>query len=1272
MNSKILKFIERAIKEDISQGVFERSLINQGMDEVSLSQAVEEFKLRKLIKEAKEEGINDQLVKKSLIDHGYSESEINSAMGGFHMPEINKDELIYYSKIFLSIVFIFIIIFAAFNFLPNILSRNGSLVIIEKDPIKYSATIGSYISNLSTGCGNQRATIGGKIVAGGNLSNVNISSNVGNLQINKLDYLGNYNLAINCNREVVLTFKKSGFVPIHKTVDLVNGNNELDIFMKEETSFEDIKTSENSKIEQGGVNISIPADSIVSPDGKDVSEAKISVTRFDATSQEDMGYFPGTLNGINLGGGITSLSSFGFFKIKIEDENSKSLEIKKNYTIQVSFPISDIQEKNAPKLIPIWNFDEKLGTWVQIGDGVKKCYSGKCYYEFNLTRVGSWFGPSLATEPSPLYANGFDIVAPANRVDIAISSGGGPGSPKKITVTLASGEKLETLKEPKTSMVCEKGNIKGYDRVESESSDSDEVAGFTLSTTDTKSYIGKGVLQVVKDENGKVVREIETECTCEEKATYYNRYLHDCDGYNNGVYYDYCNSQTVRLSCKGAEVEDCNKMPPEFDQLKEAFNSLNDKELSDFLKNKFGLSYDDRMFNYLRKLSPEEFAFGSLVTYNAKSQAGSGHWTSISSRWPWISATPRTLLAGGGTSGKCNLFAYDMYKSSGVSLPLAVRENGRSFEYTTKLYAGQNSLSGLRKLGDTEFPLPGDIVSDGHHVMIVSGFGEVIGTAGSNGEKITRLFEGAFGPNAINYAKNYKNAISSGYSEEDAKKIAQGAYSLPFMYKYWRIDKNELPGSNKKNCSEKKEEGQKLIDSIKKSSSLNDWIISAQSNNNINVMNGYSIFENSKNKETSLYNGVDLISGQIHYSVSEFVYYSRVPASINKLEGNLLVYDSFILEDGENYYMGNNEGTFKLINHSSVRKEDSGLIIEGKNYLFEFSEKNKNTQMITKMKFSLDNGTYFETNYYYEEGKLKKVEKEDGEIIFNYSGNKLNAISHRYNNGDNLTEKFIYNEKSLIQIEYAIDENKLFDDNYTEGDNFFEIKKAFYEQKFIFNKGRVEKIQINSSLQDKSSYYSESIFNYDKNYVYITEDNYTASCFKGLCFIDELANAITTSPKCLDYYPESYYRALNGDRLLLRVQGRDSSGGFVWNEINVPNNKIKTINELNIPKNANLSLFLEMNGVPSAPIRFMSKNQELINISSLIIPPKNCNNFQVSFGGFSLENCRFYSEDLNKLSKCLIGSSGMFNSSVQELNDFVSSLDISEEAKEIARLSIKV
>jgi hypothetical protein len=97
------------------------------------------------------------------------------------------------------------------------------------------------------------------------------------------------------------------------------------------------------------------------------------------------------------------------------------------------------------------------------------------------------------------------------------------------SIILKPGERLVNLDKPKTDMICASGGagnsslVKNYERIVTSETGEEDVGGVaTLSRYSSTAYIGKGVIQIVKDEKNNTVGEVETECICMVTDTFYN------------------------------------------------------------------------------------------------------------------------------------------------------------------------------------------------------------------------------------------------------------------------------------------------------------------------------------------------------------------------------------------------------------------------------------------------------------------------------------------------------------------------------------------------------------------------------------------------------------------------------------------------------------------------------------------------------------------------------------------------------------------------------
>jgi hypothetical protein len=580
---KLVKFIQKSKENNISNPIIIKNLLKTGWSKREVDDAFEQYELFEFVSQVRKKGVSEEVIIKRLEEQGWSKGEIYVALGKryFH---VNKEILRKSLKIILLVILVGAIIFVAGFFLAPLkdifILSNFSFGGHKINSTEYQDRIGAYYGNISENCGNHKSIITGKIIANSkDFSDAEITSNIGTLVINKLDSLGNYELKINCINDVVLNFEKDRFVPVHKNISLKEGSNELDVFMADMTAFESINISKNFSIQQDGVSMEIPASSLIRvSDGMPADSAKVSLTSFDATSPEDMQFFPGELEGINENGIVLPLESFGFFKIEVEDNSGNALELKENSSIGVRFPIAESQKDEAPKTIPFWHFNETLGIWQEIGEAKKECSGENCYYITDMDMIGSWFSFNLPAEDT-----------------LTSQLTESPKIPGKVKILIPSGQNAN-LGELTTDMICESGGyggksiVKNYNQEIKLPSSEDNVGGVAiLSRQDTINYLGKGVInyedgktkQVVLDENGNVIKERETECICQVRDTFYNR---------NFYFSPYFDSSTGFSCDQSAEVEPiCCPCSSDTSIMGGGYwykgYGLNDKEIPNFLLN---------------------------------------------------------------------------------------------------------------------------------------------------------------------------------------------------------------------------------------------------------------------------------------------------------------------------------------------------------------------------------------------------------------------------------------------------------------------------------------------------------------------------------------------------------------------------------------------------------------------------------------------------------------------------------------------------------------
>jgi LysM repeat protein len=199
----------------------------------------------------------------------------------------------------------------------------------------------------------------------------------------------------------VISFKKKGYVPIHKSVNFGESDVFLDVKLFPIEEFQTVDLSEDINTTMKGAGLALEKNSLVLKGTTTPAEsANVSLTPFDPTDEEQIQAFPGDFEGIGSNGEVSQIESFGFAKVQLKDDEENPLDLAEGKTAQLTIPISENQRESSPESIPLWNFDESLGTWVEKGSAVKFCSLEECHYTGTITTIASWWNCDARVQDS--------------------------------------------------------------------------------------------------------------------------------------------------------------------------------------------------------------------------------------------------------------------------------------------------------------------------------------------------------------------------------------------------------------------------------------------------------------------------------------------------------------------------------------------------------------------------------------------------------------------------------------------------------------------------------------------------------------------------------------------------------------------------------------------------------------------------------------------------------------------------------------------------------
>jgi len=224
------------------------------------------------------------------------------------------------------------------------------------------------------------------------------SSSSGDMGAYKIDNISVNNIE---NKKPIITFKKQGFVPIHKLLDKFSASQKIDIELFPEQSFQKVDPAQQINAKMAGASLFSEANSfVVKGTNKSASTANVSLTPFDPTNSEQLNAFPGDFEGVQKDGSTTQIETYGFMKVQVRDDNGNALDLASGKTAEVVMPISVNQNDTAPDSIPLWYFDPSKGTWVERGIATKSCDDSGCYYKGKIDTIASWWNCDKGIENS--------------------------------------------------------------------------------------------------------------------------------------------------------------------------------------------------------------------------------------------------------------------------------------------------------------------------------------------------------------------------------------------------------------------------------------------------------------------------------------------------------------------------------------------------------------------------------------------------------------------------------------------------------------------------------------------------------------------------------------------------------------------------------------------------------------------------------------------------------------------------------------------------------
>lgn len=189
------------------------------------------------------------------------------------------------------------------------------------------------------------------------------------------------NVNINSKHNLI-TIRKDGYFEGSRvfTTDRSNTISVRNILLAKDFD-QSFESSTTARIIKGAISLDFPSDAVVLASGGSPynGTVKIAMKYLDPSNREIFDQMPGDLAGINTGGQIAAMFSFGMVAVEMQTPSGQLLQVAPGKKVKMSNKLPSALVSKAPSTIPLWYYDENLGYWKEEGEAqlVNDTYVGE-------------------------------------------------------------------------------------------------------------------------------------------------------------------------------------------------------------------------------------------------------------------------------------------------------------------------------------------------------------------------------------------------------------------------------------------------------------------------------------------------------------------------------------------------------------------------------------------------------------------------------------------------------------------------------------------------------------------------------------------------------------------------------------------------------------------------------------------------------------------------------------------------------------------------------
>ncbi len=175
---------------------------------------------------------------------------------------------------------------------------------------------------------------------------------------------------MNRGRSAYLTVSSSGkFDAFRRFGVLADKYNYTVIKMNEKDIDGSIEASNGGIVRNtDGASVNLPANGIIDANGDQYNgTVNVAIAWINPDADDLTQRMVGDLSGIDAEGRQRALMTYGMLQVELLDNAGNELNLSADHEAELSFPIPQTMRSNATDQIPLWIYEEEIGTWIQEG-----------------------------------------------------------------------------------------------------------------------------------------------------------------------------------------------------------------------------------------------------------------------------------------------------------------------------------------------------------------------------------------------------------------------------------------------------------------------------------------------------------------------------------------------------------------------------------------------------------------------------------------------------------------------------------------------------------------------------------------------------------------------------------------------------------------------------------------------------------------------------------------------------------------------------------------